>query len=354
MILGIDAITLQGGGIIHLKNVIENSKFSKFKKIIIWGNKQVLKNIPNNKKIIKKNYIIFEKNFIFVLIWKFFNFNRLIKNENCKCVLYLSGYYFNNFKPSVVFMQNILPFDNKALNYYNFFYRIKFKILKYLSIYSLKKASHIIFPSKYFQNLLKKNNISFSSSFVYHGGTKRFKISRKIKKIKLVYVSSFEPFKNHLNLLIAISNINKFKEIYLDLYGPKNFFFFNKVLPLIKKINQNKKIIFYRGFKGPNFIYKNYNLSIYPSLSESFGLPIIESLASGVPVACSNIPVFKEIYKKKVFYFNPKDIRSIQNSILKAIKIGLYKKIKKNKNINSWKSSCKKIFYILETQARNR
>lgn len=354
MILGVDAISLQGGGIVHLKNIIINSNYSKFNKIIIWGNKKALQSVPNNKKIIKIHLNIFEKNFLIVFIWKLLKFSNLIKKKNCNCMLYLSGYYFGNFKPSVIFMQNMLPFEDTAINYYNFFYRIKFKILKYLSIYSLKKASHVVFPSKYFKNLLKKK-IRCKSSFIYHGGTRRFRKTEENKTLRLVYVSSFEPFKNHINLLMAIYNLSKFCNISLDLYGPKNYFFFEKVFPLIKKINLQKKIIFYKGFKNSNYIYKNYNLSIYPSVCESFGLPIAESIASNIPVACSNIPVFKEIFKKNVLFFNPKKIESIQNTIFNFHKNFLIKKNKYDFNkVNSWKLSSRKIFSILEMESKKK
>ena len=44
MILGIDATNIKGGGITHIKNILQYPKAFKFKKIVIWGNKEVLKN----------------------------------------------------------------------------------------------------------------------------------------------------------------------------------------------------------------------------------------------------------------------------------------------------------------------
>ncbi len=44
---------------------------------------------------------------------------------------------------------------------------------------------------------------------------------------------------------------------------------------------------------------------IYPSMFEGFGMPVLEAMAAGVPVACSNIPPLREIAGATVHYFDP-------------------------------------------------
>jgi len=47
------------------------------------------------------------------------------------------------------------------------------------------------------------------------------------------------------------------------------------------------------------------------SLYEGFGLPVIEAQRQGVPVLCSDIPVFREIAKESAWYFDPRDEENI-------------------------------------------
>jgi glycosyltransferase involved in cell wall biosynthesis len=44
---------------------------------------------------------------------------------------------------------------------------------------------------------------------------------------------------------------------------------------------------------------------VYPSLNEGFGIPLAESLAANLPMAVSNIEVFKELVEDLPAYFHP-------------------------------------------------
>jgi glycosyltransferase involved in cell wall biosynthesis len=45
----------------------------------------------------------------------------------------------------------------------------------------------------------------------------------------------------------------------------------------------------------------------FPTRAEGFGLPLIEALLRGVPVACSDLPVLREVGGEFPFFFNPDD-----------------------------------------------
>ena len=66
--------------------------------------------------------------------------------------------------------------------------------------------------------------------------------------------------------------------------------------------------IFFAGRVSENeltYCYQSSRALLLPSLYEGFGIPLIEAQSLGLPVLCSNIPVFKEIAGDSVLYFSP-------------------------------------------------
>ena len=54
-------------------------------------------------------------------------------------------------------------------------------------------------------------------------------------------------------------------------------------------------------------LYARCHLLVYPTLTESFGFPLVEALAAGLPVVASDIPVNRELARDAALYFDPLD-----------------------------------------------
>jgi glycosyltransferase involved in cell wall biosynthesis len=62
---------------------------------------------------------------------------------------------------------------------------------------------------------------------------------------------------------------------------------------------------------------ENATCLIYPSLSEGFGLPILEAISVGCPVVASDLPVFRELFGDSILYAKAGNPKSFADQILK-------------------------------------
>jgi glycosyltransferase involved in cell wall biosynthesis len=58
-------------------------------------------------------------------------------------------------------------------------------------------------------------------------------------------------------------------------------------------------------------LYTGARLFVFPSLWEGFGLPVLEAMACGVPVACSDIPALREVAGEAAMFFDPQDVEGM-------------------------------------------
>lgn len=62
-------------------------------------------------------------------------------------------------------------------------------------------------------------------------------------------------------------------------------------------------------------LYASTTAYLCPSLFEGFGLPVLEAMQRGVPVACADIPVLREVAADAAEYFDPRSERSVADAI---------------------------------------
>ncbi len=212
-------------------------------------------------------------------------------------------------------------------------YELKHLVFKQVLKTQVKNAIRIITPTKtvkdqlinYYGDFLK-NKVDFIYEGVNHeffDAKENFDLKKRFPDKFFIYVGNFYPHKNVENLIKAFSEI-KNKDYKLILVGPDDFFV-SHLLQLINKLRQEKKIIFYHNQSIDDliFFYKNAQALVHPSMSEGFGLPIVEAMNFNLPIIASNISVFKEILGDQYLSFFPNDSKGITEKINNFIQKGI-------------------------------
>jgi glycosyltransferase involved in cell wall biosynthesis len=86
----------------------------------------------------------------------------------------------------------------------------------------------------------------------------------------------------------------------------------------IKVLNEKGARIINHVYLDPAKLYFNCRYLIFPSVMESFGLPLIEAVDSGMKVLASELPYVHDVIVPSLT-FDPSDKQSIANAVVKAL-----------------------------------
>lgn len=138
----------------------------------------------------------------------------------------------------------------------------------------------------------------------------------------ILYVGGMEPRKNLICLLRAIAQLpNEIKLVYKLVIAGQPDQFFNQLLETIKELDLEERIILV-GFMSREKLVRLYNgaeVLVLPSLYEGFGLPILEAMACGTPVVCSDTASIPEVAGEAALYFSPEDVGQLSTSVAKVL-----------------------------------
>lgn len=209
-----------------------------------------------------------------------------------------------------------------------------FKRLGYKTVFrkAVRGAERIIVPSTAVKREVEDyyHLTGEKIDVIYEGIDSRIETQKNIPdKYKLespyfVYTGNAYPHKNLKRLIEAIIMLNKNSEqkVILAIASARNIFT-RRLQFEIKKAGAEEyvRLLGFVPDSDLGTLYKNSLGFVFPSLSEGFGLPGLEAMSAGTLVLASDIPVFREIYRDQVLYFNPYDFSSIEKSLQRVLEI---------------------------------
>jgi glycosyltransferase involved in cell wall biosynthesis len=150
---------------------------------------------------------------------------------------------------------------------------------------------------------------------VHHGVEPAFsRLDRSHTESYLLCVSTLHPHKNLPRLIRAYGR--KKRDFRLILAGLRGFHA-EAIERLIEdlKLQDSVRITGWVPREELYSLYARARAFVYPSTFEGFGMPVLEAMAAGIPVACSDIPPLREVAADAALFFDPLNEDDIASGI---------------------------------------
>jgi len=327
-----------GGGVTHLVELLRFTCMLNdgFDRIVIWGGSSTLTALEDRSWLIKRNPSALDKSLLHRMLWQRFYLSQASRDEGCNVLFVPGGSYAGNFQPAVTMSQNLLPFEISELRRYGWsFFTLKLLLLRLVQSRTFKKAEGIIFLTEYAREVVTKvtGKLHGKTSIVPHGLNSRFNSMPKIQRniveyndahpYKVLYVSIIDQYKHQWHVVEAIAILRKKGlPIELDLVGPAYPPALRRLNTTIAFVDAERHWVHYHGaiaFDELHHQYAQADLGLFASSCENMPNILLETMASGLPIACSNRGPMPEILGRAGVYFDPEQPDDIARVLLELI-----------------------------------
>ena len=275
-------------------------------------------------------------------------------------LLMREGGLFNPF-----YLRNIYPFLGNRI-------KIQTRLRRHFMLRSMRAASIIMFPSETLRNWVEFWAPDIADRFVvnsYGIDHSYFKTDQEIvapkeDAIKLLYVSVYYPHKDPSTLSDAVLQLHQrgiaaharitmaTDEFHPWPSGGRDL----AKLQLAERNGQAKLgSIIYKDLPS---VYHNADIFVFPSISETFGFPLVEAMAAKLPIIAADTLINQEICGPTALYYSPLDATSLANRVEELLnRPDLYLWMAENgekrvKEKFGWQGHASRLISILENATR--
>lgn len=361
----------EGGGLTHINKMIEwfGKLAPQIEFLLVGKSGQEGMFIPPPNNFTYKFHRFPSLNIVTRLLWDRFIFHKILKKSGSD-LLFEPGNTgtMNSPCPKVSLIHNIAPFDEENFANESFYQKLRNRVLRVETIKSIKSTDGVILLSEYCEEFFSEyiNRDTTKTAVIYHGkpefvdnsnnntlleklgisGEYILTVShvyryKKLKELIQAYLVSFEQNRDLPKLYIAGT-----------IYDKK---YFRDIQEVVNQTRHPKMVIFL-GQVDPEplqALYQNCKVFLFSSVLETCSVILIEALANGCAMACSNRSVVPEICGDAAIYFDPHCLEDIAQKILRlcedeSLNASLREKAKSRAKNFSWEKAAAETLSFLE------
>lgn len=336
LVVGIDASRNRSGGakerLIGMLSSVDPTRYGILE-IHVWAFQSLLNSIPDRPWLVKHNTRLLEQSLAKQLWWQIVHLSKEAKEARCDILFTTDASTLCRFKPMVVFSQDMLSYEPGIMRYFGYGYaRLRLLAILYLQNAAFRRAEGVIFLTRYAGQLIQKSCGSLSRvAFIPHGVSQIFSNTVRSlqspvsaeRSIRCLYVSPASHYKHQWIVVQAIEALRQRGiSITLDLVGGGDGTAHAKLCDQIERSDPAGIFIQQVGEVSHNSLpsyLANADIFVFASSCENMPVTLLEAMAVGLPIACSNRGPMPEVLEDGGVYFDPEDPASIAHAIEQII-----------------------------------
>ena len=273
------------------------------------------------------------------LFWEQLNWRRIVRKSGAS-VLYSSANYglIRPPIPQILMIQGEISFNpyyqEAVLPRLSRLERLGFALRRRLVLWSMRHSVIVLFPSETSMKsvvgddpeLITKSRVNYLCAEDGPENTKNDREWREDGVLKTLYISVYYPHKDPLTLVRAIqklrdSGTNAIARITMK---DQDFTHWSSGPRELKEMqapeNRDFVILDHIPHEKVDSELKQHDVLVSTSLAETFGFPLVESMAAGVPVVATDVPIHREICGDAALYFRPGDPDDLARQLMELDK----------------------------------
>lgn len=333
LVVGIDASRNRSGGAkAHLLGILNSTRPSEsgISVVHLWSYRELLDQVPDYPWLVKHCPPELERKMPFQLLWQRRDLPRELAQNGCDILLSTDAGTVCRFAPAVVMSRDMLSFEDGEMERYPVLSkaRLRLLLLKYGQAQSLRDAAGALFLTRYSAEVIQRFTGPLPVvRIIPHGIGNEFRrqsfkamADKASKNISCCYVSNVDLYKHQWHVVTAIATLRR--EGYLvtlNLVGGGSGAaraLLDAVVAREDPSGSFVKILDAIPHRDIPSQLATADLFIFASSCENMPNTLVEAMAAGLPIACSERGPMPEILRDAGAYFNPED----PASIVKAIK----------------------------------
>lgn len=348
MIIGIDATRNRSGGarahLVGLLGAFDPQNFG-INEVHVWAYRSLLDSLPNKPWLKKHHSAYLEKSLIYQILWQIFMLPSEVRNFKCDMFLNTDAGALSAITPVVTMSRDMLSYESGEIERYGFSKAsLRLYLLRLVQNRSLRRSDGVIFLTQYAGKIIQQSCGKLPNiEFIPHGvGTNFSSIEKNNydinpeESIKLIYISNADLYKHQWKVIEAAEILRKNgRNISLTLVGGGSGKAYQMLLNQKNISDPHGEYIFLKEFvpqsELPNFLSTS-DIFIFASSCENMPNTLVEAMAAGLPIACSDRGPMPEVLEEAGVYFNPESPLSISDAVTNLIE---NEKLRKSLGIKS-------------------